>query len=1005
MYLPRFLTYSFFILSLFSPLVCLTKEESSSAPSPKVESTDKDSSASTEYSSPFHIIPEPKSIVLSGASPTISANESTSKNDFEKVASFDKPLPVLEKHNNTALAPESYTLNLSPEGAVIEYGDPAGLMYAKTTLNQINAQVSSDRPLPYAVISDTPRFPWRALMIDTARYYWTPDDIKRFMNIMALYKFNKLHIHLTDDQGWRLPVPGYPKLKSIASKRKETEGNGIPHEGFYTKEELIDLVNYGKVLHIEIIPEIDVPGHNQALGAAYPEFICYPEHKPEVRTTPGVSEELICPGKPEVWRFYEAVFAELADIFPSSYVHLGGDEAPETHWKTCPTCRAFREKHDLADMRAQKQFFSKSFTELLARLNKKPLFWYEDEASPYPEGTTVYTWRWGKTPETIKRAQKEKLSLICSAGEHAYLDYPQVQGGLPKGMPLTTLEQSYKLDPGYGLPDDEQKHIIGVEGTLWGEWIPSLDQALKMAYPRALALAEAGWSPLSARSWKHFSKKVAPQMLLIDKMKTLEDPAFFIDTLDSTSSEKKVAPKAPPAQSHSPPSTASLRASSSSLTHPPTPTTTSTIAPLNAIHNPKLPAEHYTLTFTPKGTVITYADRGALIYAQNTLKRLHRQFLLLQYTSSGLGPSFHLPLVPCVTIQDKAGYPHRFLKLASSPSSPLPLYCSPATLRTWQALTAIYEDTPCPFVFAPFSSSAPLAPLRFHYPLPASSLTPFTLTLPAKYTHRKFKQLDIATLLGHTPAPYLTSTPPGKISTTPTQSSHSQTHASILPGAAPLAQLMQEAGVSIGDPVFLRIVKENRLLELWMSPPDTPKYKRIKTYPILAQSGRLGPKEREGDRQAPEGFYRTFQKHLNPRSSYHLAFNIGYPNAYDRALKRTGSYIMVHGKAISVGCFAMGDRSIEEIYKLVAAFVKSPQGQNGVPVHVYPFVPTKDRLSRERRNKSQHLDFWSFLYDTWTQTERQKEPPFVYMLNGELKRHPDPLSEGYPQLPGEAIPL
>ena len=163
--------------------------------------------------------------------------------------------------------------------------------------------------------------------------------------MMAYYKFNKLQIHLTDDQGWRLPVPGYPKLKSISSKRKESMRNGIPHEGMYTKQELKELVAYCAARGIEVIPEIDVPGHNQALAAAYPEFFCFPNPDTKVKTDEGVTLHLICPHKPEVWKFYAAVFKELKDIFPSGIVHLGGDEAPlEKTWAKCPLSIQYREQ-------------------------------------------------------------------------------------------------------------------------------------------------------------------------------------------------------------------------------------------------------------------------------------------------------------------------------------------------------------------------------------------------------------------------------------------------------------------------------------------------------------------------------------------------------------------------------------------------------------------------------------------------------------------------------------
>lgn len=448
--------------------------------------------------------------ILSAAPPLLAANE-------QKLSVIPEPmkttfqdgttsrLNVIEKNRDTSQGKEGYKLSITPKGIKVAYADNAGLFYANQTLQQLKVQFG--KSIPCVEITDRPRFSWRGLMIDPARHYWTIADIKKFIDVMAAYKFNKLHIHLTDDQGWRLPVPGYPKLQSVASKRTGTNGNNIPHEGFYTKKELKDVVQYAAARQIEVIPEIDVPGHNQALAAAYPDMICFPDKELKVRTTPGVTKELICPAKPEVWKFYNVVFDELRDIFPSSYVHLGGDEAPADNWAKCPHCEKLRKKEGWKDTHEQMGGFFRQMTDLLAKRGKKPLLWYEEGDIAYPEGSTVYSWRMGKTPSTISDSRKKKLNLILAPGEHAYLDYPQLQGDAGVG-PLTTLERSYKLDPGYGLSEEDQKHIIGVEGPIWGEYISTLKRAFYMAYPRALALSEAAWSPMDVRSWENFSRKL-----------------------------------------------------------------------------------------------------------------------------------------------------------------------------------------------------------------------------------------------------------------------------------------------------------------------------------------------------------------------------------------------------------------------------------------------------------------------------------------------------------------
>ncbi|WP_290531388.1 family 20 glycosylhydrolase [Akkermansia sp.] len=335
---------------------------------------------------------------------------------------------------------------------------------------------------------------------------------------MAYYKFNKLHLHLTDNQGWRLPVPGYPRLKSVASKRAETFGDGIPHEGMYTREELKELVAYCAERGIEVIPEIDVPGHNEALAAAYPEFFCFPKPDMKVRTVAGNSKELVCPQKPEVWKFYAAVFKELKDIFPSKIVHLGGDEAPTELWEKCPLCRQARAKASMRDEQEQMRDFFARMTSLLAKNGQTPQFWYEGNAGIYHPGETVYAWRQDQARQSIDKTKKAGLNLIMASNEYCYLDFPQIQGQYNWGwMQTTTLRKCYELDPAFGKSPQETGHIRGVHAAAWAEHLPDLNHLLYRVYPRAMAIAEAGWSPMNVRSWDNFRRKVADHRAFVLK--------------------------------------------------------------------------------------------------------------------------------------------------------------------------------------------------------------------------------------------------------------------------------------------------------------------------------------------------------------------------------------------------------------------------------------------------------------------------------------------------------
>lgn len=427
------------------------------------------------------------------------------------VASNTAAASVLDLRETPEISNEGYRLRIADGRVRLEAGAPAGAFYGVQTLRQLVRREGDRLVIPEATIEDAPRFPWRALMIDPARHFWKPEDIRQYIEAMAQYKFNKLHLHLSDDQGWRLTMDQWPKLAEIASRRAQTDGDGKPHSGIYTREQLKDLVAFAAERHIEIIPEIDVPGHNAALLAAYPEFACFPKPNFQVRTTAGVSIELLCPANPKLYQLYADIYRELAAIFPSPYAHVGGDEAPLTRWKECPACAGLRQREGLDSPQREMGWFFGRMAALLAKEGKIPLFWYEDDVTGYPTNSIMYTWRLGKTSSVINLARKNGWQLIAAPGEHAYLDYPQKKGDVPHTgwMPTTTLEQTYRLDPGYGLAPDLQSHIIGVEGTLWGEEVRDLNRASYMTWPRGWALAEAGWSPMAARGWEKFKSKLS----------------------------------------------------------------------------------------------------------------------------------------------------------------------------------------------------------------------------------------------------------------------------------------------------------------------------------------------------------------------------------------------------------------------------------------------------------------------------------------------------------------
>ena len=232
----------------------------------------------------------------------------------------------------------------------------------------------------------------------------------------------------------------------------------------------------------------------------------------------GVEKKLMCAGNENTLKFYENVFAELSTIFPYPEIHIGDDEAPTEKWEICPKCQSMIKANNLENEHELMAYFFQQINGLLQKHGKEPMLWYEETVSHYPKGSTVYLWRLGSAERVLSATREKGLKLICSPGEHAYFDYPQSRNDkmyAADWMPILTLEQVYKFDPGYGLPENEQEHIIGVEGCLWGESVKNIDRAFYMTYPRALALSEAGWSEMENRSWENFNNKLEKHLMFL----------------------------------------------------------------------------------------------------------------------------------------------------------------------------------------------------------------------------------------------------------------------------------------------------------------------------------------------------------------------------------------------------------------------------------------------------------------------------------------------------------
>lgn len=447
------------------------------------------------------------------------------------IKNFNKgKCPITLGIDNKIGGKEAYRLVIDEKGIYITGADATGVFYGIMTLDQMLVPEQEGGRLAYlnaVTVEDSPRTGMRELMVDPCRIFIPFEDLKGMVVEMARYKMNALHLHLTDDQAWRIEIKKYPRLTELGSFRVGMDDMQMPIGGFYTQEQMKELVAFASQYHVEIIPEIEMPGHQVAAIHCYPELTCGAVQLP-IRTTCGVSDNLLCPSNEFTYEFLENVFTELSSVFPSKYVHLGGDEAgnpPLECWSGCESCQALLKdimsspdtkpqpgsRND--NWRLQKYMFDRVIDFLHRKLDKTPMFWYETDFHEIQPGCIVFAWRHGLTATAIDAAIRCNAKIMLCPGEHCYLDYPAAKGDMPEvnwGMPVTSLAQTYRLDPAWGYGKDfETNNLFGVAGTLWSECINSTERLYYMAFPRALALSEAGWSQQENRDYQDFLKRLA----------------------------------------------------------------------------------------------------------------------------------------------------------------------------------------------------------------------------------------------------------------------------------------------------------------------------------------------------------------------------------------------------------------------------------------------------------------------------------------------------------------
>lgn len=424
--------------------------------------------------------------------------------------------------NATDIPDEGYQLEIDEAGVRLTAKTETGLFYGKQTL----LQLLTPNGLPYVKINDQPRFPYRGLHLDVSRHFFDKEEVKKLMNVMSYYKLNTLHLHLTDAGGWRLQIDKYPKLTQEGAFRTQSdwrewwdngkdrqylkEGTEGAYGGYYTKDDIRDMLAYAAEKHITIIPEIEFPAHSDEVFVAYPELCCAGKSH-----TSGD----FCIGNPKTFEFMENVLTEVIELFPSEYIHIGGDEAGKNTWKTCPKCQALMKKEKLANVDELQSYMIRKAEEFLNSKGRRLIGWDEILEGGLAPEATVMSWRGEAAGFKSARMGHD---VIMTPGSYMYFDFYQAD---PRHQPVaiggyTPIRKVYNYNP---IPQDsltaeEAKHFLGVQANTWTEYIPTPEHLEYMMFPRALAVAEIGWTPQEKRDWQDFKPRVNAHIPVLQQM-------------------------------------------------------------------------------------------------------------------------------------------------------------------------------------------------------------------------------------------------------------------------------------------------------------------------------------------------------------------------------------------------------------------------------------------------------------------------------------------------------
>jgi hexosaminidase len=423
---------------------------------------------------------------------------------------------IISLSGKEMLGPEGYQLTATRKLVRIDATTPAGAFYGVQTLYQIlpieieknGLSEGTTWLIPCVQIEDKPRFSWRGMHLDVGRHFCSKDSVKRYIDMIASYKMNTFHWHLTEDQGWRIEIKKYPRLTTAGAWRKESMGDRTPHGGFYSQDDVREIVEYARQHFITVVPEIEMPGHSQAALTAYPELSC--SGGPfTVATEWGVFNDVYCAGNEKTFQFVEEVIDEVSALFPGPFFHIGGDECPKLRWSNCKRCQDRIAANGLKNEQELQSYFIKRVEQMLSARGKRLVGWDEILEGGLPPKATVMSWR---GIEGGIEAAKSGHDVVMTPTTHCYFDYYQGVAGEPKAiggfLPIDTV-YAYEPVPA-SLSPEESKHVLGAQGNVWTEWMPNYRQVEYMAATRMIALSEVVWTEKSQRNFKDFMQRMTP---------------------------------------------------------------------------------------------------------------------------------------------------------------------------------------------------------------------------------------------------------------------------------------------------------------------------------------------------------------------------------------------------------------------------------------------------------------------------------------------------------------